>query len=199
MQKSKKAKFDKHKFVVTISPNVDYAFVITLIAIVDAMKDLDKEYGVDLKSAKRHQILELEKMWMNFQRELELQNKVIEAYEDDIIDVGCFSFKDLCTWTNDGIVLPAKETDETHDLHKSNVLERPKVIYNENTGKYIMWMHIDDTNYTRAAAGTAISSIPTGPFDYIKSFRQGADTFGKQPWWYRVESDCERSEVATSA
>ncbi|GKD30846.1 hypothetical protein Tco_1241624 [Tanacetum coccineum] len=28
--------------------------------------------GVDLKSAKRHQILELEKMWMNFQRELEL-------------------------------------------------------------------------------------------------------------------------------
>ncbi|GJW16793.1 hypothetical protein Tco_0024229 [Tanacetum coccineum] len=37
--------------------------------------------GVDLKSAKRHQILELEKMWMNFQRELERQNKVIEAYE----------------------------------------------------------------------------------------------------------------------
>ncbi|GJZ40563.1 hypothetical protein Tco_0587449 [Tanacetum coccineum] len=34
---------------------------------------------VDLKSAKRHQILELEKMWMNFQRELELQNKVIEV------------------------------------------------------------------------------------------------------------------------
>nr|GFA05687.1 hypothetical protein [Tanacetum cinerariifolium] len=31
--------------------------------------------GVALKSAKRHQILELEKMWMNFQRELELQNK----------------------------------------------------------------------------------------------------------------------------
>ncbi|GJR80823.1 hypothetical protein Tco_0151608 [Tanacetum coccineum] len=27
---------------------------------------------VDLKSAKRHQILELENMWMNFQRELEL-------------------------------------------------------------------------------------------------------------------------------
>ncbi|GJU75823.1 T-complex protein 1 subunit beta-like protein [Tanacetum coccineum] len=40
--------------------------------------------GVDLKSAKRHQILELEKMWMNFQRELELQNKVIEVVFDQL-------------------------------------------------------------------------------------------------------------------
>ncbi|GJR20380.1 glycosyl hydrolase family protein 43 [Tanacetum coccineum] len=128
---------------------------------------------------------------------------------DDIIDIGCYSFKDLCTWINDGIVLTAEETDETHDLHKSNVLERPKVIYNENTGKYIMWMHIDDTNCIRAATGTAISSSYTGPFDYIKSFRPHGfeskdmtifkNNDGKQPWWYRVESDCERSEVATSA
>lgn len=51
MQKSKKAKFDKDKFVVTISPNVDYAFVITLIAIVDAMKNLDKEYAEQISTS----------------------------------------------------------------------------------------------------------------------------------------------------
>ncbi|KAI9089277.1 hypothetical protein K1719_029556 [Acacia pycnantha] len=85
----------------------------------------------------------------------------------DIIGVGCYSSKDLWTWKNEGIVLAAQETNETHDLHKSNVLERPKVIYNEKTRKYVMWMHIDDANYTKAAVGVAISDAPDGPFDYL--------------------------------
>ncbi|GJV63064.1 glycosyl hydrolase family protein 43 [Tanacetum coccineum] len=115
-------------------------------------------------------------------------------------------FQRFCTWTNDGIVLAAEETGETHDLHKSNVLERPKVTYNENTGKYIIWMHIDDTNYTRAAAGTAISSSPTGLFGYIKSFRPHGfeskdmtifkDDDVKQTWWYQVDNDTLTREDA---
>ncbi|KAG8641129.1 uncharacterized protein LOC110629412 isoform X2 [Manihot esculenta] len=89
----------------------------------------------------------------------------------DIIGVGCYSSKDLWTWKNEGIVLAAEEANETHDLHKSNVLERPKVIYNHKTGKYVMWMHIDDANYTKAAVGIAISDSPAGPFDYLYSKR----------------------------
>lgn len=89
----------------------------------------------------------------------------------DIIGVGCYSSKDLWTWKNEGIVLAAEETDETHDLHKSNVLERPKVIYNEDTDKYVMWMHIDDANYTKASVGVAVSNSPTGPFQYLYSKR----------------------------
>ncbi|TXG74092.1 hypothetical protein EZV62_002671 [Acer yangbiense] len=86
-----------------------------------------------------------------------------------IIGVGCYSSKDLWTWRNEGIVLAAEETNETHDLYKLNVLERPKVVYNEKTGKYVMWMHIDDCNYTKASVGVAISDYPTGPFNYIYS------------------------------
>ncbi|KAK2983297.1 hypothetical protein RJ640_030576 [Escallonia rubra] len=89
----------------------------------------------------------------------------------DIIGVGCYSSKDLWTWKNEGIVLAAEETSETHDLHKSNVLERPKVVFNDKTGKYVMWMHIDDANYTKASVGVAISNSPTGPFDYLYSRR----------------------------
>nr|GEZ46144.1 RNA-directed DNA polymerase, eukaryota, reverse transcriptase zinc-binding domain protein [Tanacetum cinerariifolium] len=51
MKKWKKAKFDKGKFVVTISPNVDYAFVSTLIAIVDAMKNIDKKNDEEIYKA----------------------------------------------------------------------------------------------------------------------------------------------------
>ncbi|RDY07288.1 hypothetical protein CR513_08617, partial [Mucuna pruriens] len=89
----------------------------------------------------------------------------------DIIGVGCYSSKDLWTWKHEGIVLAAEETNGTHDLYKSNVLERPKVIYNEKTRKYVMWMHIDDANYTKAAVGVAISDTPDGPFDYLGSER----------------------------
>ncbi|XP_043713451.1 uncharacterized protein LOC122661983 isoform X1 [Telopea speciosissima] len=86
----------------------------------------------------------------------------------DIVGVSCYSSKDLWTWKNEGIVL-AGEENETHELHKSNVLERPKVIYNDKTRKYVMWMHIDDANYTKASVGVAISDHPVGPFEYLYS------------------------------
>ncbi|XP_038996872.1 uncharacterized protein LOC120121617 [Hibiscus syriacus] len=89
----------------------------------------------------------------------------------DVIGVGCYSSKDLWTWKNEGIVLPADMENKTHDLHISNVLERPRVIYNEITGKYVMWMHIDTGNYSKASVGIAIGDSPTGPFQYLRSLR----------------------------
>lgn len=89
----------------------------------------------------------------------------------DIVGVSCYSSKDLWTWKNEGIVLTGEETNTTHDLHKSNVLERPKVIYNDKTHQYVMWMHIDDANYTKASVGIATSDSPTGPFSYRYSKR----------------------------
>lgn len=89
----------------------------------------------------------------------------------DIIGVSCYSSRDLWTWKNEGIVLPGEETNVTHDLYKSNVLERPKVLFNDRTGQYIMWMHIDDVNYTKASVGVAVSDSPTGPFQYLYSKR----------------------------
>lgn len=98
----------------------------------------------------------------------------------DIVGVSCYSSKDLWTWRNEGVVLRGEKKNVTHDLHKSNVLERPKVIYNGRTGKYVMWMHIDDTNYTKASVGVAISDSPTGPFSYL---------YSKQP------HDCESRDM----
>nr|XP_012573684.1 uncharacterized protein LOC101505714 isoform X2 [Cicer arietinum] len=89
----------------------------------------------------------------------------------DIIGVGCYSSKDLWTWKKEGIVLAAEKTNKTHDLHKSNVLERPKVIYNKKTKKYVMWMHIDSANYAKASVGIALSDTPIGPFEYLGSRR----------------------------
>ncbi|KAK4401594.1 hypothetical protein Sango_0900100 [Sesamum angolense] len=89
----------------------------------------------------------------------------------DVIGVGCYSSKNLWAWKYEGIVLAAEERNETHDLYKLKVLERPKVIHNDKTRKYVMWMHIDDATYSKASVGIAVSNSPTGPFEYLHSQR----------------------------
>ena len=51
------------------------------------------------------------------------------------------------------------------------MIERPKVIYNSGTKKYVMWMHIDRDDYGYARAGVAVSDKPQGPFRYLGSMR----------------------------
>lgn len=94
-----------------------------------------------------------------------------ECYRVDAGGVACYSSTDLLNWKNEGLVLPAVREESTHDLHFSKVIERPKVIYNEATKKYVMWMHVDSEDYLYARAGVAISDSPTGPFTYLKSVR----------------------------
>lgn len=94
-----------------------------------------------------------------------------ECYRTDVTGVSCYSSKDLVNWTFEGIVLSAVKDDPSHDLHPSKVLERPKVIYNNKTQKFVMWAHVESADYSKAAAGVAVSDSPTGPFTYLGSFR----------------------------
>jgi hypothetical protein len=102
------------------------------------------------------------------------ENKDGETYGNhriDVIGVSCYSSQNLIHWKNEGIVLPAVADDPEHDLHPSKVAERPKVIFNKQTGKYVMWLHVDSRDYTAAAAGVAVSDSVTGPYQYLGSMR----------------------------
>lgn len=57
------------------------------------------------------------------------------------------------------------------DLGPSRVLERPKIIYNKSTKQYVMWMHIDSSNYGDAKVGVATGDTPCGKYNYRGSFR----------------------------
>lgn len=98
-------------------------------------------------------------------------NPNVRMGRTDVVGISCYSSRDLYNWKNEGLVLRARPDDPSHDLHPSMVLERPKVVYNPRTKKYVMWMHIDDEPYKKASAGVAISDSPTGPFEYIRSVR----------------------------
>ena len=60
-------------------------------------------------------------------------------------------------------------------------MERPKVIYNERTRKFVMWFHLElkGQGYWAARSAVAESDTPTGPFRYIGSGRINA---GKLPF-----------------
>ncbi|MCR5527390.1 MAG: family 43 glycosylhydrolase [Lachnospiraceae bacterium] len=60
------------------------------------------------------------------------------------------------------------------------IIERPKVIYNEKTKKYVMWFHADgmmksnrtaSSKYSKARAGIAISDTPDGPFKLVGCYK----------------------------
>ncbi|WP_395013814.1 family 43 glycosylhydrolase [Robinsoniella peoriensis] len=112
-----------------------------------------------------------------------------------------YSSEDLYNWNDEGVVLRAMEDpaqfesdpyfNELYgedsaeqkenvfiDLDKNNcVMERPKMIYNDKTGKYVIWFHADgrspgnDADYGKAKAGIAISDSPTGPFKLLGSYK----------------------------
>ncbi|UOQ65735.1 glycoside hydrolase family 43 protein [Hymenobacter volaticus] len=86
--------------------------------------------------------------------------------------VNVYSSKDLYNWKYEGVALtPA--TDAQSDIAAGCLMERPKVIYNQKTGKYVMWFHLElkGQSYKAARAGVAVADKPTGPFRYVSSFR----------------------------
>jgi beta-xylosidase len=92
-----------------------------------------------------------------------------ECYRTEAGGVSCYSSKDLTHWQYKGIALQTVTADSSHVLHPSQVVERPKVIYNDKTKKFVMWMHVDCPDYSKAACGVATSSNPTGPFTYLNT------------------------------
>lgn len=86
--------------------------------------------------------------------------------------VACYSSTDLHNWKNEGIVLAVVD-EPGSPIEEGCIIERPKVIYNPSTGKFVMWFHneLKGQGYGAAQAGTAISDSPTGPFKLVKSGR----------------------------
>lgn len=114
----------------------------------------------------------------------------LNAHRVDVVGISCYSSKDLYNWKWEGLALAATPDEPDSDLHPSRVVERPKVVYNPGTKKFVMWMHIDAPDYSLGKAGVAVSDSPAGPYAYLGSefpcdsesrdmtlFRDGEDAY----------------------
>ncbi|QBN20315.1 glycoside hydrolase family 43 protein [Flavobacterium nackdongense] len=97
-----------------------------------------------------------------------------------LVGVHVYSSKDLYNWKDEGVAL-SMSNDTTSMLRKGCVLERPKVIYNKKTQKFVMWFHheLKDQGYKAALTGVAVSDKVTGPFRYINSMRLHPKVYAK--------------------
>lgn len=86
--------------------------------------------------------------------------------------VSCYSSDDLTQWTFEGVALAVSD-EVGSEIERGCIMERPKVLYNEKTGKFVMWFHLElkGQGYATALAGMAVSDTPQGPYSYVRSGR----------------------------
>ncbi|MFF7264192.1 RICIN domain-containing protein [Streptomyces sp. NPDC008159] len=87
--------------------------------------------------------------------------------------VSAYRSTDLRTWEFRGDVLTRASSPE---LAVANI-ERPKVIFNSTTGKFVMWMHKENgSDYNQARAAVAVSDTVDGDYTWRGSFRPPSGT-----------------------
>lgn len=91
------------------------------------------------------------------------------------VGVHVYSSRDLYNWRDDGIALAVSD-DLKSPITRGCILERPKVIYNVRTKKFVMWFHLEpkDAGYSGALSGVAVADKVTGPFQFLRAFRPNA-------------------------
>ncbi|MDN3021730.1 RICIN domain-containing protein [Streptomyces sp. S.PB5] len=82
--------------------------------------------------------------------------------------VSAYRSTDLKNWEFRNNVLTQSSAAELGTAY----IERPKVMYNASTGKFVMWMHKENgTDYSEARAAVAVSDTVDGNYTYQGSFR----------------------------
>ncbi|WP_185154178.1 discoidin domain-containing protein [Fulvivirga sp. M361] len=87
--------------------------------------------------------------------------------------VNLYSSPDLMTWT---FVKTIIDKNTHTDLNNNDrVIERPKILYNDQTRQYVVWLHYESGNYGMAQAGVFYSDQIDGDYIQHSHFRP----FGK--------------------
>lgn len=114
-----------------------------------------------------------------------------ENTSNAMVGVTCYSSKNLTDWKNEGVALAVSD-EQGCDIEKGCILERPKVIYNAKTRKFVMWFHLElkGLGYRAARAGVAVADKVMGPYHFLRSQRVNA---------YRYPLNVTESEKAAMA
>jgi len=97
--------------------------------------------------------------------------------------VRCYASKDLYNWEDLGLIIEPDLDDPGSSLHPSALMDRPHIIYNKETKKYVAWLKImqkDETQrstiltadeflgpYTKVKEGLKPLNMSAGDFDLV--------------------------------
>jgi hypothetical protein len=102
------------------------------------------------------------------------EHKIEGKAEKDTADGGisCYTSTDLINWQNAGVVLHVDYKNPSSDIAYGCILERPKIIFNEQTRKFVAFfkLYLKGDGYATAYVGVAVANSPLGPFTYSHKF-----------------------------
>lgn len=81
--------------------------------------------------------------------------------------VRCYTSKDLYNWEDKGLIIQPDLDHPESSLHPSAMLDRPHIIYNETTGKYVCWMKIMQKDGTQTETVMTADQI-LGPYEMVR-------------------------------
>lgn len=88
--------------------------------------------------------------------------------------VRCYSSTDLYNWEDRGLIIPPDEVDESSPLHPSQYLDRPHIIHNRETGKFVCWIKVMTKGSLQRSTVLEADTI-LGPYRIVQSWLKPLD------------------------
>lgn len=97
------------------------------------------------------------------------ENKEKTTGKDEIWHWGvrCYTSKDLYNWEDRGLIIPPEPEDPGSSLHPSSMMDRPHIIYNKRTGKYVCWLKIMNRDGSQTETVMTADNI-LGPYTKVR-------------------------------
>ena len=81
--------------------------------------------------------------------------------------VRCYTSVDLYNWDDKGLIIPPEPDNPKSSLYPSAHMDRPHIIYNEHTNKFVCWLKIMHENNIQTATILIADNI-LGPYTKVK-------------------------------
>ncbi|MDC7286609.1 family 43 glycosylhydrolase [Blautia schinkii] len=81
--------------------------------------------------------------------------------------VRCYTSRDLYNWEDKGLIIQPELNNPQSSLHPTAMLDRPHIIYNKETKKYVCWMKIMNPDGTQTSTVMTADHI-LGPYEMVK-------------------------------
>jgi hypothetical protein len=83
--------------------------------------------------------------------------------------VRCYSSTDLYNWEDCGLIVPPVEDDPDHPLHPQQAVDRPHIIYNEQTGQFVCWIKVMSKGSVQRSTVLVADHI-LGPYQIVQTW-----------------------------
>ena len=80
--------------------------------------------------------------------------------------VRLYTSKDLCNWTDQGLIIPPEPDDLNSPLHPTYCMDRPHILYCPHTGKYVAWLKIMAGEISQFMTVMTADRLE-GPYTYV--------------------------------